>query len=209
MGKFFGIPLRGKTSTVSQLEVGTRTGFRSIQDWSVRFALQSVEGVSEVASVGGFVREYQVDVDPEAMRGHGVNLAQVADAVRKSNLDVGARTLEVNGVSIWLEGAVSSRVSKTWKLPLSYLVITPRFEFEMLGTYHLALLYVVVPWMMRVLRRWVELSWHATWKNPLEVIEAVKDKLAEIKPGLPSRTLEDGTVSKVTVVPFYDRVENS
>src|SRR5690606_35649189 len=77
---------------------------RSIQDWTVRYALQSVEGVSEVAAIGGFVREYQVDVDPEAMRAHAVSLAQVANAVRQSNLDVGARTLEVNGVEYLVRG---------------------------------------------------------------------------------------------------------
>jgi len=71
---------------------------RSVHDWYVRYAIQSAEGVSEVASVGGFVREYQVDVDPDAMRAAGVTLQEVFNAVRNSNLDVGARTIEVNRV---------------------------------------------------------------------------------------------------------------
>ena len=104
MGKFFWYTLEGQDLNGKPVGGWDPDELRSIQDWSVRFALQSVEGVSEVASVGGFVREYQVDVDPEAMRGHGVNLAQVADAVRKSNLDVGARTLEVNGVEYLVRG---------------------------------------------------------------------------------------------------------
>ncbi len=77
---------------------------RSVQDWHVRYALLGAEGISEVASVGGFVREYQVDVDPEAMRAHGVSLTQVVDAVRGSNLDVGARTIEVNSAEYVVRG---------------------------------------------------------------------------------------------------------
>ena len=69
---------------------------RSIQDWTVRYALQSAEGVAEVASIGGHVKEYQVDVDPDLLRHYGVTLAQVVEAVKMSNLDVGARTIEVN-----------------------------------------------------------------------------------------------------------------
>ena len=75
---------------------------RSVQDWQVRYALLAARGVSEVGSIGGFVREYQIDVDPDAMRAFGVSITQVADAVRHSNLDVGARTLEVNGVEYFV-----------------------------------------------------------------------------------------------------------
>jgi copper/silver efflux system protein len=77
---------------------------RSLQDWRVRFALQAADGIAEVASVGGFVREYQVDVDPDAMRAHGVTLEQVFEAVRLSNLDVGARTIEINSVEYLVRG---------------------------------------------------------------------------------------------------------
>ncbi len=77
---------------------------RSVQDWYVRYGLMSARGVSEVASIGGFVREYQIDVDPDAMRAHGVTLNQVFDAVRNSNVDVGARTIEVNRVEYMIRG---------------------------------------------------------------------------------------------------------
>ena len=77
---------------------------RSVQDWFVRYSLMSIEGVSEVASIGGFTREWQVDVDPDAMRAHGVTLMQIANAVRGSNLDVGARNLEINRVEYYLRG---------------------------------------------------------------------------------------------------------
>jgi copper/silver efflux system protein len=77
---------------------------RSVQDWYVRYGLLSAEGISEVASIGGFVREYQVDVDPDALRAHGVTLQQVFDAVRSSNLDVGARVVEINRVEYLVRG---------------------------------------------------------------------------------------------------------
>ena len=77
---------------------------RSIQDWDVRLALQSAKGVAEVASVGGFVKEYQVDVDPDAMRINGVTLGDIVDAVRKSNVEVGARTMEINRVEYLVRG---------------------------------------------------------------------------------------------------------
>ena len=77
---------------------------RSIQDWQVRYALLGARGVSEVASVGGFVQEYQIDVDPDAMRAYGVRLDAVFDAVRMSNRDVGARTIELNRVEYVIRG---------------------------------------------------------------------------------------------------------
>ena len=77
---------------------------RSIQDWTVRYALMSADGISEVASVGGFVKEYQIDVDPDAMRAHGVRLQDIFSAVRSSNIDVGARTIEINAVEYVIRG---------------------------------------------------------------------------------------------------------
>ena len=71
---------------------------RSVQDWTVRYALMSADGVAEVASIGGFVREYQIDVDPDAMFAYGIGLGQVYDAVRMSNIDTGARSIEINRV---------------------------------------------------------------------------------------------------------------
>jgi copper/silver efflux system protein len=69
---------------------------RTIQDFYVRYSLTSAKGVAEVASIGGFVKEYQVDIDPNAMKAQGVNVAQIMAAVKNSNLDIGARTIEFN-----------------------------------------------------------------------------------------------------------------
>ncbi|MDP6379947.1 MAG: efflux RND transporter permease subunit, partial [Phycisphaerae bacterium] len=77
---------------------------RTIQDWYARYWLLSADGVSEVASVGGFVREYQVDVDPDAMRAYRVSFADVAKAVKASNIDVGAKVMELNRVEYFVRG---------------------------------------------------------------------------------------------------------
>lgn len=178
---------------------------RSIQDWTVRYALQSVEGVSEVASVGGFVREYQVDVDPEAMRAHGISLAQVAGAVRNSNLDVGARTLEVNSVEYMVRGL--GFVEEVADLEATVVKAREHTPIRVRDVGRVSL----GPALRRgalddegapavggvVVARYME--------NPLLVISGVKEKIAQIQAGLPTRTLEDGTVSQVTIVPFYDR----
>ena len=68
---------------------------RTIQDWYLRYDLMSLEGVSEVASVGGFVRQYQVEVDPEKLRAFGVTLSRVRDAIRDANLETGGRLVEM------------------------------------------------------------------------------------------------------------------
>jgi len=67
---------------------------RSIQDWQLRYALQQVDGVSEVASLGGFVKQYQVTVDPQKLQAYGLSLAQVRTAIKQSNRDVGGRVVE-------------------------------------------------------------------------------------------------------------------
>ncbi|MCA9549614.1 MAG: efflux RND transporter permease subunit [Myxococcales bacterium] len=178
---------------------------RGIQDWTVRYALQAVEGVSEVASVGGFVREYQVDVDPEALRANGVTLAQVANAVRSSNLDVGARTLEINGAEYVVRGL--GFVRSLGDLEATVVVAREHTPIRIRDVARVTL----GPALRRgalddegapavggvVVARFGE--------NPLAVIQRVKARLQSLQGGLPRRTLEDGTVSQVTVVPFYDR----
>jgi len=77
---------------------------RSKQDFFVKYALQSVEGVAEVASIGGYVRQYQVEVDPDKLRYHEIPLSKVIDAVKASNIDVGAKTVEVGGMEFLVRG---------------------------------------------------------------------------------------------------------
>lgn len=180
---------------------------RSIQDWQVRYALQSAEGVAEVASVGGFVREYQVDVDPELLAHYGVTLHEVLDAVRRSNLDVGARTIEINGVDYMIR----SRGFIRDIADLENAVVRADRETPILVK-HVARV-TTGPAMRRgvlykggaeavggvVVARYGE--------NPMAVIQNVRRKIAELAPGLPVKTLADGSRSQVTIVPFYDRTE--
>jgi Cu(I)/Ag(I) efflux system membrane protein CusA/SilA len=77
---------------------------RSLQDWSVRFQLQSVEGVAEIATLGGFEKQYQVDILPERLLAYGIPLSQVVAAIRASNQDVGARAIELGGAEYMVRG---------------------------------------------------------------------------------------------------------
>ncbi len=77
---------------------------RSKQDFFVKYALQSVEGVAEVASIGGYVRQYQVEVDPDSLRYHNIPLSMVINAVKESNIDVGAKTVETSGMEFIVRG---------------------------------------------------------------------------------------------------------
>src|SRR5512140_3585653 len=77
---------------------------RAIQDWYVKLNLQGVEGVAEVASIGGYIRQYQVDVDPNRMKSYGVTLAQITNGVMRSNNDVGGKVLEVSDAEMFVRG---------------------------------------------------------------------------------------------------------
>ncbi|WPP51872.1 efflux RND transporter permease subunit [Catalinimonas niigatensis] len=180
---------------------------RTIQDYYVRYALTSVAGVAEVASVGGYIKEYQVDVDPAALKAHQVSLMDVMQAVQKSNIDVGANTIEVNQVDYFVRGLgyveelsdldkvvvkvtdnVPIRIKDVARVnigpqPRNMTGILDKSGAEAVGGV--------------VIARYGD--------NPLEIINNVKEEIDNIAGGLPSKTLEDGTVSKVTIVPFYDR----
>ncbi|MBB4079400.1 Cu(I)/Ag(I) efflux system membrane protein CusA/SilA [Lewinella aquimaris] len=178
---------------------------RSTQDFYVRYGLSAAGGVSEVASIGGFVKEYQVDVDPEKMRVYGITLDQVMQSVRGSNLDVGAATLEINLAEYFvrglgylqnLEDLESAVVSEVNNVPIrlsdiARVNVGPAERRGLLDKSGAEAVGGVV-----VARYGA---------NPLEVIDNVKAKIAELAPGLPRRELEDGTISQVTIVPFYDR----
>ncbi len=95
VGHVFWYTLEGK------YDLGT---LRAIQDWYVKLNLQGVAGVSEVASIGGYVRQYQVDVDPTKMKAYGVTLADIKTAVIRSNNDVGGKILEISDAEYFVRG---------------------------------------------------------------------------------------------------------
>ena len=94
-------PISGSSLIFSQLPLDR---LRSMQDFDVKLALESVEGVSEVASIGGYVRQYQIDVNPEALRAFQAPLARLVAAVNSANIDVGAKVVEENGMEILIRG---------------------------------------------------------------------------------------------------------
>ncbi|GIX05104.1 MAG: hypothetical protein KatS3mg114_0973 [Planctomycetaceae bacterium] len=179
---------------------------RSLQDWYVRYQLQGVEGVSEVASVGGFVKQYQIDVHPEKLRAHRVTLPEVYEAVRKSNIDVGAKVVEKNGYEFFVRGVgfvktvqdveniVIREVDGTPLLVknVATVQIGPDFRRGLLDKAGREAVGGVI--VMRY------------GENPRHVLERVKAKIAEIEPGLRIKRA-DGTQVPVKIVPFYDRTD--
>ena len=180
---------------------------RSIQDWFVRYQLNAVEGVSEVASVGGYVKQYQIDVHPDKLRAQRVTLMDVFDAVRRSNIDVGAKVLEKSGVEFFLRGVGFIKsvediekivIRQEGGTPLQIrhvasVTIGPDFRRGALDKSGVEAVGGVV------LMRYGE--------NPMAVLERVKEKIRQLEPGLPQKNLADGRVSKVRIVPFYDRTD--
>lgn len=205
LGQIFWYTLEGRD------EEGNPTGgwdldeLRSVQDWYVRYALLSADGVAEAASVGGFVKEYQIDVDDAAMREHNVKLTDVINAVRNSNVDVGARTIEVNRVEYIVRG-------------IGFIKAIEDIEYTVVKVVNNVPVYVkdvANVSMGPALRRGALDKEGAEavggvvvvryGENPLAAIKNVKKKIEEISPGLPKKVLPDGRTSQVTVVPFYDR----
>src|SRR5690554_1267814 len=169
--------------------------------------MNATEGVSEVASVGGYVQEYQIDVNPDALKAYGIPLHMVMQAVRKSNKDVGAKTIEINQAEYLVRGL--GYIEKVEDIEKAVVAVQDNVPIRIQDIGHVSL----GPASRRgaldkdgaeVVGGVVVARYGA---NPLEVINNVKEKIKEISPGLPSKTLADGTESKLTIVPFYDRSE--
>ncbi|MGH1384016.1 efflux RND transporter permease subunit [Kordia sp.] len=207
LGQIFWYTLEGRD------ENGNVTGgwdlqeLRSIQDYYVKYALSSASGVSEVASIGGYVQEYQVDVNPELMRQYNIGLHHVVKAVKKSNKEIGAQTLEINQAEYLVRGlgyiksisdienaVVTSEDYASIKIKdIGKVSLGPATRRGLLDKEGAEVVGAVV-----VARYGA---------NPMEVINNVKEKINELSAGLPSKVLADGRTSQVTIVPFYDRTE--
>jgi copper/silver efflux system protein len=197
LGQVFWYTVEGEGFDLAEL--------RSIQDWYLRYQLNSVEGVSEVASIGGFVKQYQIDVHPDKLRAHRVSLMDVYEAVRKSNIDVGGKVLEKNGIEFFIRGVgfiksvedlekVVIRQEKGTPIQVKHvatITLGPDFRRGALDKAGVEVVGGVVS--MRY------------GENPQHVVERVKETIQKLEPGLPQKTLADGRVSKVKIVSFYDR----
>ncbi len=189
VGQIFWYTVEGGDKDINEL--------RSIQDWYIRYQLNSVPGVAEVASVGGAPKEYQIDLDPNKLRAYGVSLGEVYSAVARSNSSVGGRVVHQGNAEYlirsvgWIENIDDIRET----------VVTQRgngtpINVGMLGTVQIG------PAFRRsvlekdgkeavggvVLMRYGE--------NPLDVTRRVKEKITTLQAGLPA---------SVRIVPFYDR----
>lgn len=196
LGQVFWYTLEADGADLQQL--------RSLQDWYVRYQLQSVEGVTEVAGVGGYVKQYQIDVDPEKMRAQRVTLPEVYEAVRRSNIDVGAKVVEANRYEFFIRGVgfvksvddiehiVIRQESGTplFVKNVATVQLGPDFRRGALDNAGKEAVGAVV--VMRF------------GENPREVIRRVQERIKQIEPGL-RVTLHDGRQVPVRIVPFYDR----
>src|SRR2546427_3868792 len=170
---------------------------RSFQDWHLRYALESVKGVSEIAPVGGFVKQYQVDLDPNKLVAYGIPLGDVVARIRMSNGDVGGKIFEVGSTEYYVRGrGYIKSIEDIENVPLKSQNGTPVYV-KNVGTVHLG----------PDLRRGVaELDGQGEvvggivvmryGENALRVIDGIKKKLEEIKPSLPEG---------VELVTTYDR----
>ncbi len=190
LGQVFWYTVEGGGYSLAQL--------RSIQDFYIKYQLQSVEGVSEVASVGGFVKQYQIDVDPNKLATYGIRFSEVFNAVRNSNIDVGAKVIERGGIEYIIRGKGFLHSVEDLKnigvgvkdgtpvylTDIARITIGPEFRRGALDKAGKEVVGGVV------IVRYKE--------NPLKVIKKVKEKIVELSPGLPPG---------VKIVPFYDRTE--
>ncbi len=172
-------------------------GLRAIQDWYIRYQLNSVPGVAEVASVGGFVKQYQVDLNPNKVQGYHVSATDIMDAIRKSNNEVEGNLFDKNSMTFMVRG-------------LGYIKTIRDLENVQVGVYNNTPIFIrdVGRVQMGVETRRGILDKNGTGEvvggiivmrygeNAKDVIDRVKQKISEISPGLPEG---------VSIIPSYDR----
>src|SRR5216110_378262 len=170
---------------------------RSIQDWNLRYALSSVKGVAEVAPIGGFVKQYQVDLDPNALVAYNIPLSEVVNAIKLSNADVGGKVFEVATTEYYIRGrGYIKKIEDIENIVLKVENGTPVY-LRNVGNVHLG---------ADIRRGVAELDGRGETvggivvmrygENALNVIDGVKKKIEEIKSSLPEG---------VRIVPTYDR----
>jgi len=190
VGQIFWYTLESDTHSLRDL--------RSLQDWFVRYQLNSVPGIAEVASVGGYVQQYQVDVDPNRLRAYGLSLSAVVEAVERSNANVGGNVIEQSGQWAVVRGVgLIESVEDVENVVVGGQQGTPVYVRNVasvkLGD---AFRTGALDKNGREAVGGVVVARHGV--SALEAIEAVKRKIEEIRPGLPQG---------VRIVPFYDRTQ--
>ncbi|MFO8235504.1 MAG: efflux RND transporter permease subunit [Bacteroidales bacterium] len=207
LGQIYWYTLEGRDKDDNPVGGWDLQELRSIQDYYVKYTLSSAKGVSEVASIGGHVREYQIDLRPEALKSYDVSLNEVMKSVKNSNLDVGAGTVEINKAEYLVRGLgyieniedLENTVIRSYEhtpvrlKDIAHITTGPASRRGILDKEGAEVVGGVV------------VSRYGA--NPGQVIDNVKDKIEEIEGGLPSKELDNGEISQVKIVPFYDRTE--
>ena len=190
VGHVFWYTLESRTVSLRDL--------RSLQDWFIRYQLNSVPGVAEVASVGGLVQQYQIDVDPNRLRTYNVPLGAVVAAVRDSNLNVGGNVLDSNGAWLIVRGVgLIASVDDVKQIVVGASDGVPIYV-EQVADVHLGDAFRVASLVNGTNEAVGGVVVARSGVNTKEVIDAVKARIAQIQPGLPP---------DVRIVPFYDRSE--
>ncbi|WP_299104535.1 efflux RND transporter permease subunit [uncultured Tenacibaculum sp.] len=207
LGQIFWYTLEGRDAEGNVTGGWDLHELRSIQDYYVKYALSSASGVSEVASIGGYVQEYQIDVKPELLRQYNISLQEVVKAVKLSNQDIGAQTIEINQAEYLVRGLGYIKGIAD----IENAVISSK-DYTSLRVKDIANISLGAKARRGILDKegaevvgGVVVSRYGA--NPLKVINNVKDKINELSTGLPSKVLKDGRTSQLTIVPFYDRTE--
>ncbi|MDD4787033.1 MAG: efflux RND transporter permease subunit [Pirellulales bacterium] len=191
LGQIFWYTLEGRDPDGEPAGGWDLDELRTVQDWYVRYNLLGAKGISEVASVGGFVQEYQIDVDPDAMRAARVTLDEVFLAVKKSNIDVGARSIEINKAEYFIRGR--GFVENVEDLEYSVVAVNDNVPLYIKDVAKVTL--------GPALRRGALDKGGAEAVggvvvvrygfNPLEAIKNLKQKIDEFAPGLPTKAVID------------------
>ena len=191
LGQVYWYTLEGRDPDGNPIGGWDLSELRTIQDWYVRYYLLAADGISEVASIGGYVKEYQIDVDPDAMRAASVTLEDVFMAVRMSNIDVGARTIEVNKVEYIIRGL--GFIEKVSDIEKSVVTVNENIPIYIKDVAKVTL--------GPALRRGALDKGGAEacggsvvvryGFNPLQAIKNVKKKIDEISSGLPTKAVVD------------------
>jgi len=203
LGQIFWYTLEGRDPNGNPAGGWDLHELRTVQDWYVRDQLLVADGISEVASVGGFVKEYQIDVDPDAMRAARVGLDEIIMAVQMSNIDVGARTIEINKAEYFIRGLgfieTVSDIEETVVAQNDNVPITIKDVANVT--------------MGPALRRGAldkggaeAVGGVAVVRygfNPLEAIKSVKQKIVEIAPGMPTKAVINYSATSRSDVELY------
>jgi Cu(I)/Ag(I) efflux system membrane protein CusA/SilA len=171
---------------------------RSLQDWFIRYQLNAVPGVAEVASVGGFVQQYQIDVDPNRLRTYNLPLSTLVAAVRESNVNVGGNVLDSNGAWLIVRGVgLIQSIDDVKQIVIGASGGVPIY-IEQVADVHMGDAFRVASLVKGTNEAVGGVVVAGSGVNTKQLIDAVKARIAQIQPGLPAG---------VRIVPFYDRSE--